>query len=144
MAPFRFRLESVRRLRAHAERRAHEQLAYAIVERDRRATNLERSREALGDAYASARPGDPLAAACSEALIVRRELERSHAEDALAAQDAQLDRSRVDAVEASRASEIVARLESRQREVYRRDLAREEEAKLSELALAAHRRRSVA
>jgi flagellar biosynthesis chaperone FliJ len=143
MAPFRFRLETVQRLRAHAERRAKEELARAIVEREQRAHALVRSRRALEHAYTTAQPDDPVARACAEALIVRRERERSDAERALAAQEVEVGLSRVDAVEAARASEIVARLEARHRAAHRREALREEDATLSELALTLHRRRSI-
>jgi len=140
MRPFRFRLETVRKLRDDAERSARRDLAEQLAERELRSGALDRSCDAVNAAYAATRVFDPAVAACAEAFVERRERERADAVSALAVQDAEVDRSRLEAVEASRGLEVVTRLEGRQRAAWHRDQARAADAELAELALNTHRR----
>lgn len=140
MRPFRFRLETVRRLRDDAEQSARRDLAEQLAKREAHAGALVRSHDALAAAYASARVFDPAVAACAEAFVERRERERAAAVSALAVQEAEVDRSRHDAVEASRGLEVVTRLEDKQRAAWQRNQDRAADAELAELALTSHRR----
>ncbi|MFN8224915.1 MAG: hypothetical protein U0R50_16900 [Gaiellales bacterium] len=140
MRPFRFRLETVRQLRDDAEQNARRDLARQLAEREARAGALVESHDALSAAYAAASVFNPAVAACAEAFVERRERERAAAVTALAYQEAAVDRSRAEAVEASRGLEVVTRLESRQRAAWNRDMARAADAELGELSINAHRR----
>src|SRR5215470_17437111 len=124
MRSFVFNLESVRRLRDHAERKAREEVARELGARERQAAELARRTDAVEDAHDGARAAHPSARAMWHALIERRRLERAHAEHALAEQDERVDESRVRATDAAREHEAISRLEQRQRTEHARAVAR--------------------
>jgi flagellar export protein FliJ len=140
MRSFTFNLESVRRLRDHAERRARQDVARELGAREEHASELARRTDALDHAHDGARGAHPTARAMWHALIERRRLERTKAEHALAAQEERVDESRVRATDAAREHEIISRLEQRQRAEHARASELAREAELGEIATAAYLR----
>lgn len=140
MRPFRFRLESVKRLRGHAEQQAREGLAVELAVRQERAVDHEKSVSALADARAAARVADPATAAAWALFVERRDRERRTAAAALALQETRVEDSRRVAVDASRERKVVDRLEERHRAEHRAQAGRALGAQLDELALAMHAR----
>jgi flagellar protein FliJ len=140
MRSFTFSLESVRKLRDHAERRAREDMARELGARDAHRSELERRTDALGDAHEGARAADPSARAMWHVLIERRRLERARAEYELAQQEQRVGESRERATDAVREHEMISRLEQRRRDEHTRAVARAEEASLGELATVAYLR----
>jgi flagellar export protein FliJ len=138
MRSFTFNLESVRRLRDHAERKAREEVARELDAREQHASELARRDDALGDAHDGARAAHPTARAMWLALIERRKLERTSAEHALAVQEERVDESRGRATDAAREHEMISRLEQRKRAEHARAVASAEEAELGEIATAAY------
>jgi flagellar export protein FliJ len=136
MRRFRFRLESVRSLRVHAESTAQSQLAYEIAVGASRAEELERADAALRSARAGeSGPQTGPGLAARQAFMERRERERQAALAAAQAQ-AQIVASR-SAELASAAAERAAldKLRDRKHEAHRRDAARLEDARLGEIGL---------
>ena len=140
MRAFTFNLESVRRLRDHAERMAREEVARELHAREQQASELARRTDAVGDAHDGARAAHPSARAMWHALIERRRLEQTKAEHALAAQDERVDESRGRAADAAREHEMINRLEQRRRAEHERAAALADEAELGEIATAAYLR----
>jgi flagellar export protein FliJ len=140
MRSFTFNLESVRRLRDHAERKAREEVARELSAREEHASELARRNDAVDEARDGARAAHPSARAMWHALVERRKLERAKAEHALAEQEERVDESRSRATDAAREHEIISRLEQRRRAEHARDVLRAEEAELGEIANAAYLR----
>jgi flagellar export protein FliJ len=140
MRAFTFNLESVRKLRDHAERKAREEVARELNAREEHASELARRDDALDSARDGARAAHPSAREMWNALVERRRLERAKAEHALARQEERVGESRTRAVDAAREHEIISRLEQRQRAEHARAVARAEEAELSEIANSAYLR----
>jgi flagellar FliJ protein len=141
MRAFTFNLESVRRLRDHAERKAREEVARELHAREEHATELARRTDAVGDAHDGARAAHPSARAMWLALIERRRLEQSRARQALEVQDERVAGSRSRAADAAREREMIDRLEQRRRAEHARAVASAEEAELAEIANSAFLRR---
>jgi flagellar export protein FliJ len=143
MSPFRFRLESVRRLRDHAERHAREALARELLAREEAVADVERIRELLHSARASVRGAGAVDASTLtawQAYVERRDRERRSAEDALEARERLVSLRRSELEQASRDRDVLARLEARRRLEHRGAELRAEQELLGELAIAAHRR----
>jgi flagellar export protein FliJ len=138
MRSFTFNLESVRRLRDHAERKAREEVARELSAREEHASEVARRNDAVDEAHDGARVAHPTARGMWLALIERRKLERAKAEHALAAQEERVDESRSRATDAAREHEIISRLEQRRRAEHARDVLRAEEAELCDIANAAY------
>src|SRR5215470_15756604 len=79
MRSFVFNLESVRRLRDHAERKAREDMARELGAREQHAAELARRTDAVEHAQDGARAAHPSARAMWHALIERRRVEQSRA-----------------------------------------------------------------
>src|SRR5262245_46867554 len=137
MRSFTFNLESVRRLRDHAERKAREDVARELGAREQHAAELARRIDAVEHARDGARGAHPSVRAMWDALVERRRLEQLDAQHALARQEERVDESRLRATDAAREHEMISRLEQRRRAEHARlaELARE--AELSEIATAA-------
>jgi flagellar export protein FliJ len=140
MRSFTFNLESVRRLRDHAERKAREEVARELSAREQHASEVARRNDAVDEAHDGARAAHPTVRGMWLALIERRKLERAKAEHALAEQEERVDESRSRATDAAREHEIISRLERRRRAEHARDVLRAEEAELGEIANAAYLR----
>lgn len=138
MRAFVFNLESVRRLRDHAERKAREEVARELGAREQHAAELARRVDAVEEARVGARSAHPSARAMWEALVDRRRLEQARAQHALAEQDERVDESRVRATDAARQHEIISRLEQRRRAEHARAVEHAREAELGEIATSAY------
>ena len=141
MRAFTFNLESVRRLRDHAERKARDEVARELSAREQHASEVARRTDAVDAARDGARSAHPTARAMWHALIERRRLERSKAEHALAAQEERVEDSRTRAAGAAREHEMISRLEQRRRAEHARAAELAQEAELGEIANAAYLRR---
>jgi flagellar protein FliJ len=146
MRRFRFQLESVRTLREQSQKQAEQELARELALREQRAAELTAAEQRVESARdsVSARPGELVDGgdlAARQAYVERTERERSGARAVLAQQDGQvaLGRKRLEA--AARDREILERLKERRRVEHAREVARSEEATLSEIAIVAHQRR---
>ena len=142
MRSFVFNLESVRRLRDHAERKAREDVARELGAREQHAAELARRTDAVEQARDGARTAHPSARAMWEALVDRRRIEQMRAQHALAAQDARVDESRVRATDAARQHEVITRLEQRRRAEHTHAVELAQEAELGEIANSAYLRRA--
>jgi flagellar FliJ protein len=147
---FTFRLERVRSLRERAEERAREELARELQLRLRgeallrEAThNVSAARDTgRGAVLTSGASGADLLAA--QAYMERAERDRREAAQDLDRQDAQVEARRQALTEAAREREVIDRLKERQRATHVREAARREQIALDEVALAVHRRGTVA
>ena len=144
MRSFVFNLESVRRLRDHAERKAREEVARELGAREQHAAELARRTDAVEQARDGARTAHPSTRAMWEALVERRRLEQEGARQALAQQDERVDESRVRATDAAREHEMIARLEQRRRAEHARAVEQAREAELGEIATSAYVRKAEA
>jgi flagellar FliJ protein len=148
-APFKFRLERVRAMRERTEDEAKEQLAQAMAERNRWAERLREAAsqvdaaraEKLGATGHGVSIGRMLA---HQAFIERSEREAHAAELDLSRQDAEVDARRVALQDAARDRQVLDKLKDKQATAHRREAERREGNHIDELALAMHRRRSVA
>jgi flagellar export protein FliJ len=138
MRSFTFNLESVRKLRDHAERKAREEVARELNAREQHASELARRSDAVDEAHDGARAAHPTARGMWHALIERRRHERTAAEHALAEQEERVDESRTRATDAAREHEMISRLEQRRRAEHERAAARAQEAELDEIATTAY------
>jgi flagellar protein FliJ len=148
MQRFVFRLEAVRSLREQHQQQAQQHLANELVLRDQRARELDdaarRVDRALNDAAPS--PGASATAqqlAARQAWVERVQREQDSARDGLARQETQVAAGRERLQIASRDREVLERLRARRLSAHEREAARRDEATLGEVALTAHRRRSV-
>jgi flagellar FliJ protein len=143
MRRFRFRLESVRSLRTHAESTARTVLAHEIAVGATRAEELQRADAALASARAAetgARTGPSLAA--RQAFLERCERERRAAALALQAQEQVVAARSADLTAAAAERAALDRLRERRQDAHRRDAGRAEDAALGEIALSRAQRRS--
>jgi flagellar export protein FliJ len=147
---FRFRLERVKSLREQAEDAAREQLAHELALRVRGEALLRQAAATATAARqtgrgAATRPGasgaDLLAA---QQWIERAESQRRDAALDLDRRDVEVAARRAELVDASREREAIDRLESRRRDEHRREVSRQEQIALDEVALGVHRRHRVA
>jgi flagellar FliJ protein len=146
---FKFRLERVRAMRERVEDQAKEQLARSMLERARwqerlrqAADQVASAREAqLGAATGGVSVGHMLA---HQAYIERAEREQRAAELDLSRREAEVEACRAALREAARSRQVLEKLKDRQAAAHRREVERREAAHIDELALAMHRRRSVA
>jgi flagellar export protein FliJ len=137
MRRFRFRLESIRSLRAHSESAARTVLAREIAVGATRAAELEQADAAL----ASARGGETAARtaaslAARQTFLERRERERNAAATALQAQQQVVADRSADLATAAAERAALDRLRERKQDLHRRDAARAEDAALGEIGLA--------
>ena len=150
--PFRFGLQRVREIRAHDEDQAKERFAASLSERVRGEALLRAAEDRLRDAQSgtidTASGGfGPLTGATlvsRQAWVERLELQRADARLRMASHEAELQRRRLELTDASRAREVLDKLELRQREAHRQASERIENAELDEMALRVHARRSAA
>lgn len=140
MRPFRFRLETVRRLRDHAEQRARDELARELSAHASLADDVRRSRDAVETACHAARVAPIGDRASWEAFIERRDREHRLAETELVRQGGRVAESRVQLGQASREHRAITRLEDKHRERHRDELMRRDEAELSDITSRAHAR----
>jgi hypothetical protein len=138
MRAFVFNLESVRRLRDHAARKAREDVARELGAREQHAAELARRSGAVDEARDGERSAHPSARAQWQALVERRRLEQLQARHALERQDERVDESRIRATDAARQHEILARLEQRRRAEHTRAVEQAQEAELGEIATTAY------
>jgi flagellar FliJ protein len=150
--PFRFGLQRVREIRAHDEDQAKERFAASLNERVRGEAVLRAAEERLRDAQSGVGGGSlqgfgPLTGAAlvsREAWVARLRNDRADAALRMNNYDNELQRRRVELTDASRAREVLDKLETRQREAHRQAGARVENAELDEMGLRAYARRSAA
>jgi len=146
MRRFRFKLESVRTLREQSQKQAEQELARELALREQRAAELtaaDRRVESARDGVA-AQPGQRVNGsdlAARQAYIERTERERAGARAVLAQQDGQVAQGRKRLEDAARDREILERLKERRQVEHAKEVARSEEATLSEIAIMAHHRR---
>jgi flagellar protein FliJ len=150
-APFRFGLQRVREIRAHDEDQAKERFAASLSERVRGEAVLRAAEARLVEAKQEGiAPVTTLGPLTGSALVFRQawveRLERSRDDAAvrMTAYDADLARSRESLTDASRAREVLDKLEERQRDEHRRAAARVENAELDEMGLRAFTRQRAA
>ena len=145
--PFRFGLERVRELRAHAEDRAREEFAATLALRERdaaalaAATDLVRqARESLRDGGATSSSGRALIT--HQRWLERVEADRRRAELQLARRDAEVESRRQALAAATQQREVIERLRDRHHAEHEAADARRTAAALDEMALSIHRRRA--
>jgi flagellar export protein FliJ len=147
---FTFRLARVKSLRGQAEDQAREQLARELALRLRGEALLRAAADTAAGARASGRfaverpgaTGADLVAA--QQWVERAERERREAALDLDRRDAEVEVRREALAVAARDREALTRLEQRQRSEHEREVARVEQIALDEMALAVHRRGTVA
>jgi flagellar FliJ protein len=147
--PFRFGLQRVREIRAHDEDQAKERFAASLNERVRGEAVLRAAEDRLRDAQAGpiTQGLGPLTGAAlvsRQAWVERLRNDRSDALLRMNSYDNELQRRRAELTDASRAREVLDKLETRQRDAHRAESARIENAELDEMGLRAHARRSAA
>jgi flagellar FliJ protein len=148
-APFRFGLQRVREIRAHDEDQAKERFAASLNERVRGEAVLRAAEDRLRDARTGAvapelRPLSGATLVSQQAWVERLENARQDAKLRMSSYEAELQRRRAELTDASRAREVLDKLETRQREQHRVATERVEMAELDEMALRVHARRSAA
>jgi flagellar FliJ protein len=139
----------VREIRAHDEDQAKERFAASLNERMRGEAVLRAAEDRLRDAQAGpiSQGFGPLTGASlvsRQAWVDRLRNDRSDAQLRMNSYDNALQRRRAELTDASRAREVLDKLETRQREQHRQASARVENAELDEMGLRAHARRSAA
>jgi flagellar protein FliJ len=147
--PFRFGLQRVREIRTHDEDQAKEAFAASLNQRVRGEAALRAAESRLTEAK---REGilpalGPLTGATlmsRQAWVERLERSRDDAAVRMSGYDADLARSRESLTDASRAREVLDKLEERQRTEHRRTAARVENAELDEMGLRAFSRQRAA
>jgi flagellar protein FliJ len=147
VTPFRFGLERVRELRAHAEDRAREEFAASMASRERDAAALaaaedlvRHARESLRDGSATGLSGQDLIA--HQMWLERVEADRRLAELQVARREAEVESRRHALAAATREREVIERLRDRHRAEHDAADARRSAAALDEMALSIHRRRA--
>jgi flagellar protein FliJ len=142
---FNFNLEPVRALREQAEQQAQEQLAQELALQARRESALKEAslraaaaRRARTPKHGATVTGHELQA--RDAFVARTERERDSARHELAASEQQVATSRGKLVEAGRDREVLERLKRRRASEHAREVARQEEQTLAEVALTSHLR----
>jgi flagellar FliJ protein len=147
--PFRFRLERVRELRAHAEDRAREDLAASLGAQLRGEAMLMAATHEVAQAQSDRRDGvlagGPVSCIdlqANQLWVERLQRQRADAELALERASAEVDARRRALVEASRSREALERLKERRRLEHRAEMERVEGARLDEMALNGFLRRT--
>lgn len=142
---FIFNLEPVRALRQQAERQAQERLATELALKARRESALREAslraaaaRKARAPRHGASVTGHELQA--REAFVTRTEREHELARHEVAASEQQVASSRGRVVEAGREREVLERLKRRRASEHAREVARQEEQTLAEVALTTHLR----
>jgi flagellar FliJ protein len=148
-APFRFGLQRVREIRSHDEDQAKERFAASLNQRVRGEALLRAAEQRLDEAKQEPVPSGfgPLSGATflsRQAWVERLERSRDDAVVRMSGYDAELAASRETLTDASRAREVLDKLEARQREEHRRQAARVENAELDEMGLRAFARQRAA
>ncbi len=147
---FTFRLERVRTLRERAEERAKEELANELRLRVRAESILREATHAVAQAHSvgldtfSADRTSASDLMAAQAYLERAQRNRREAALDLDRQDAEVDARRALAAAAARDRQAIDKLKERQRADHDREWARRSQNQLDELALAVHRRGSVA
>jgi flagellar FliJ protein len=146
---FRFGLERVKSLREQAEDSAREELARELALRVRGEALLRAAAETAAAARATSRGAVGRPASGADLLAAQQWIEvadrrRREAALDLHRQDAEVDARRAALVEASREREAISRLEARRRAEHEREVERLAQVELDEVALAVHRRGTVA
>ena len=134
MRPFRFRLETVRRLRDHAEQLARDELARELSFQASLEDDVRRSRDAVTVARTAAAHADVRSRASWDAFIERRSREQELAESELVRQAERVVQQREALGQASREHKAIARLEDKHRERHRDEARRADESELSDIA----------
>jgi flagellar FliJ protein len=145
--PFRFGLERVRELRAHAEDRAREEFAASLTRREQDLATLAAAVEQVRQARESRRDGSgaPLSGQdliAHQLWLERVEADRRRAELELARRDAEIESRRQALDAAQQRREVIERLRERHRAEHEAADARRTGAALDEMALSIHRRRA--
>jgi flagellar protein FliJ len=148
-APFRFGLERVREIRAHDEDQAKERFAASLNARVRGEAVLRAAEDRLREAHTGAlSPAlGPLTGASlvsRQAWVERLEHDRADAQLRMSNYEAELQRRRGELTHASRAREVLDKLEERQREEHRLESERAESERLDEMALQMFSRKAAA
>jgi flagellar FliJ protein len=148
-APFRFGLQRVREIRAHDEDQAKERFAASLNQRVRGEAALRAAEARLTEAKHEglAPTFGPLTGAAlmsRQAWVERLERSRDDAAVRMSGYDAELALSRETLTDASRAREVLDKLEQRQRAEHRRVAERVENAELDEMGLRAFTRQRAA
>jgi flagellar FliJ protein len=147
--PFRFGLQRVREIREHDEDQAKERFAASLNARVRGEAFLRAAEQRLAAARAEAVPQTltPLSGSTlvsRQAWVDRLENARVDAKLRMSSYEAELLRRRHELTAASRAREVLDKLEERQREEHRREAVRAEVNELDEMGLRRYTRRSAA
>ena len=146
MLRFSFRLESVRRLREHAETQAKERLAAELAASEARARDLRQAEDALQAAVsADAFAAGPVRAedlASREAFLERRRKEREEAARLRQVQEERVAAEARSLEEAARERAVIERLKHRQLAGYAQEERRGRERDLLEGTLLRYRRAS--
>ncbi len=146
MLRFSFRLESIRRLREHAETQAKERLARELAAREARARDLRRAEDALraavsADAFAAGPvPAGDLVS--REAFLERRRREREQAARLRQDQEERVAAEAKSLEEAARERAVIERLRHRRLAGYAQEERRRKERELLEGTLLRYRRAS--
>ena len=147
--PFRFGLQRVREIRAHDEDQAKERFAASLNARVRGEAVLRAAEDRLTEAKSGVH--SPLLGPLTGASLVSRQAwverlrsDRSDAALRMNSYDNELQRRRAELTDASRAREVLDKLEERQREAHRVEAARIETGELDEMALQMHSRKMAA
>jgi flagellar FliJ protein len=146
---FTFRLERVRTLRERAEQRAKEALAHELRLRVRGEAVLREATDAVHEAREAGLNTVSARSSAFDLLAVQAHLERAERSRREAAldldrQDAEVAARRTALAAAARDRRAIDKLKERRRSEHEREWARRSQNQLDELALAVHRRGSVA
>ena len=144
---FRFSLERVRALRERTEDAAKEALAGAMQDRQRSERDVQDAAEAVLRAHraqldASARPMNAHDLIARQAYLERSELAHRASQETLGQTERQVDARRTELTEAARDRQALDRLKEHRRSDHERELARQENLELDEIALNGFRRRA--
>jgi len=146
---FTFRLERVRSLRERTEDRAREALARELAHRVRGEALLAAAHATAEGARDGGRGAQRAGASAADLLARQAFIERAERETREAAleldrRDAEVAARRDSLAEAAREREVIERLKRRQAADHERTWARRAQGALDEVALAVHRRGTVA
>jgi flagellar FliJ protein len=148
MSPsFRFSLERVRVLRERTEDAAKEALAGAMQDQQRSERDVQDAAEAvlrarraqLGASSGPMNAGDLIA---HQAYLERSEVAHRASQEMLGRTERQVDARRTELTEAARDRQALERLKENRRSDHERELARQENLELDEIALNGFRRRA--
>ena len=139
----------MREIRAHDEDQAKERFAASLNQRVRGEAALRAAEDRLRQAHhetvtPTLGPLTGMSLVSRQAWVERLERSRDDAVLRMSAYDAELARERASLTDASRAREVLDKLEARQRDDHRRAAERVENAELDEMGLRAFTRQSAA